>query len=92
MLMSQPRDRGLIKIKCPAGTLIPKPSIGFHRQKWQKFYNWPKDKSGAPVEDHHDGPLGVERVVSVPRDAYHLRMLAKGVVTLADGNKKKGDK
>jgi hypothetical protein len=74
----------MIKIKCPDGKLIHRPPVGFYRPKWQRFYNWPRDEKGAPVEDYPGGPQGVEKIVSVPKDQYHARLIWRKDVTVVD--------
>jgi hypothetical protein len=67
-----------MRIKLPDGSkrLIPKPPIGYPRRKSERFYNWAEDDDGKPY--------GAQFSRDVPRDQYHLRLLAKGDVALAD--------
>lgn len=83
MLTSKKRPLQFVAMYCPAGVLIPRPPVGMRRPKWQRFYNWPRNEDGSPVEDYPGGPVGVEVVVMVPRDQYHGRMLARGPARLA---------
>ena len=90
MSMSQPRNKGTVKMLCPAGCLIPRPAMttGPIVPKWQRFYNWPRDAKGQPIDDAPDFPASddiPEVIVEVPADSYHLRTLIfKGPCRLAD--------
>ncbi len=99
MLMSQPRKRGTIKLFCPAGLLVPRPAqpTGPIPPKWQRFYNWPRDKKGQPLPDAPGFPKPAdikEMTIEVPADQHHTRTLIyNGHCRLADDvPKKKGDK
>lgn len=80
MLTSRPRDRGMMTIECPEGVLIPRPTTGAFRAKWQRFLNWPRDENGAPVPDYPGGPKGEKKVCQVPCDAYWMRKVIKGEI------------
>lgn len=72
------RPIATMMVTIPDGSrkLVPKPSIGHLRQKRNRFYNWAEDADGKPY--------GERRVWDVPKDQYHLRMLVKGDIVLAD--------
>lgn len=91
MLMSQPRKRATVKMLCPAGTLVPRPpgpAGGPITPKWQRFYNWPRDKKGQPKPDAVGFPRAddiPEVIVEVTADQHHLRtLIAKGPCKLVD--------
>ena len=76
---------------CPAGVLAPcppGPPYGPVMPKWQRFYNWPRDANGQPMEDRPDFPKSEdipEVIVEVPADSHHLRTLIyKGHCRLVD--------
>ena len=90
MLMSQPRKRATIKMLCPAGKLVPRPAVtfGIVPPKWQRFYNWPRDKKKQPLPDKVGFPRAEdipEVVVEVPADQHHMRtLIANGPCSLVD--------
>lgn len=94
------------KMKCPAGKLIPRaPTMHLGVvPKWQKFYNWPRDKDGSPLPDAPGFPTGdeiPEMVVEAPMDQHHALLVAKTACSVVDDvpapapvpvTKKKADK
>jgi hypothetical protein len=91
------------KMKCPAGFLVPRPpTLGLGRPvpKWQRFYNWPREKDGSPMEDAPDFPAPEdvpEMVVDAPKDQHHALLCHKGPCSVVDElpaepKKKRGDK
>jgi hypothetical protein len=98
MLMSRPRKRATVKMLCPAGHLVPRPAVshGMVPPKWQRFYNWPRDKKGEPMPDAIGFPRGddiPEVTVDVPADQHHLRtLIAKGPCSLVDSAPAKAPK
>jgi hypothetical protein len=80
MLTSKPRPSRMIKMRCPAGKLIPKHDTA-GQPKWAKFYNWPRDAKGNPIEDSPGFPTAAdipEVVVDVPYDQHHAGLIVKG--------------
>ena len=96
MLTSKPREPARVKMKCPAGQLIPRPDTA-GQPKWMRFYNWPRDAKGEPLPDAPDFPRPEdvpEMIVDVPRDEHHSGLIVKGMCSVGEQKpkSKKGDK
>ena len=101
MLTSLPRKPRVFKMRCPAGGLIPRPDTA-GVAKWMKFYNWPRDKKGNPMEDAPGFPTAAdipEVTVDVPYDQHHAGLVVSGSCFVVDdvpaphpAPKKKDDK
>jgi len=90
MLMSRPRKLGMMKMLCPAGKLVPKAPDGMAKDKWAKFYNWPRDSMGSPLPDSPGFPKPEdirEMTIEVPNDEHHaVVLIAKGSCSLVAEN------